>query len=363
MDLLRRVALSLATPVLALVAAALVTTALLALVGEDVGGFWSVMSTPPNARQQVNIINAGSALYLSGVAAAIGFRMNLFNIGVEGQYGLAAFMAAWFAGGGLVSGPLNTVLAVLIAMVTGALWAGIAGVLKVTRGVSEVIGTIMLNAISGLLVSYLLAKYGTNIGVSQTTTPMPESSRIPEVGIIPGASSGIDGLAFLAVVVGVAYWVVLTYTRFGFSLRAAGASETAAAAAGIDVRRMALVAMLASGAIAGLIAMPSLFSDTFAYGTGFQPGLGFTGIAVALLGRNHPGGIVFGAAIFAYLVDRGTQLNVLAGISPEIVSVTQGIIVLSVVVAYAIVQRYRTRSEQASVARRSSATSAKEVLA
>jgi simple sugar transport system permease protein len=151
-------------------------------------------------------------------------------------------------------------------------------------------------------------------------------------------------------VVGVAYSVILNRTRFGFDLRATGQSETAAVASGVSVKRMIMISMLMSGAVAGLIGMPVLFGQAFNYGTSFQTGIGFAGIAVALLGRNHPLGILAGALIFAFLSEQGNLLNILAGVSPDIVGVTQGVIVMAVVIAYEVVRRYRNRLEQAAVA-------------
>ena len=139
----------------------------------------------PEPRNVVNIINNATVLYLSGLAVAIGFRMNLFNIGVDGQYRVAAFAAAVVAGEAWLPGYLNTVLAILCAMVVGALWAGIAGVLRVTRGVSEVISTIMLNAIATVLVAYLLRKVAVRDEGSNAinTKQIPEGSRIPGIPI------------------------------------------------------------------------------------------------------------------------------------------------------------------------------------
>jgi len=149
---------------------------------------------------------------------------------------------------------------------------------------------------------------------------------------------------------GIGYAVLLGRSRFGFELRATGASATAAVASGIDVRRMVVISMLLSGAVAGLVGLPVMFSDSYNYGSSFQTGLGFTGIAVALLGRNNPIGIAFGALIFAFLSEQATLLNILAGVSPDIISITQGVIVMAVVIAYEVVRRYNTRLEQAQVA-------------
>jgi general nucleoside transport system permease protein len=336
----------LAAPVLALVIAVAVTSLVLLVAGDPVVTVWQTILSRPDARNVVNVINSGAVLYLSGIAAAIGFRMKLFNIGVDGQYRIAAFVAAWVAGEAWLPGLLNTLLALLAAVVVGALWAGVAGVLRVTRGVHEVIGTIMLNFTATFLVAYLLRKVAITQGNLIGTKPVPTGSRVPGISILPGTPEQVYGLVLLAVVVGVAYGVTLTRTRFGFELRATGQSPTAAMASGISVRRMTVVAMLLSGAVAGLIGMPLLFGEYYNYGVTFQPGLGFAGIAVALLGRNHPVGVALGALLFAYLDEQGNKLQIFADVSPELVLIIQGVIVMSVVIAYEAVQRYVIHREE-----------------
>jgi simple sugar transport system permease protein len=349
MVLVRRALIGLAAPVLALVVAAAVATLVLLLTGDDVGAFWTTMRTWPAHDDIVAILNQSAVLYLSGVAAAIGFRMNMFNIGVEGQYRLAGFAAGAFAGAGWLPGYLNTVAAIVVAMLTGAAWAGIAGVLRVTRGVSEVISTIMLNAIAGSLIGYFITRIGVSNGNDSNTRTMPKGTWLGSITIFKDSDTQLYALSLAAVVVGIGFWVLLNKTRFGFDLRAAGSSEPAAIASGVNVRRMIVIAMLLSGAVAALVGLPQMFSDSHNYGSSFQTNLGFTGIAVALLGRNNPVGIAFGALIFSFLSQQATLLNILAGISPDIISVTQGVIVMAVVIAYEIVRRYRVRVEQAQV--------------
>ena len=358
----RKVALALAAPVLAFATAAVVTMLVLVGTGDSPVEFWEIMLSIPGSRNVVNILNNAAILYLSGLAAAIAFRMNLFNIGVEGQYRVATFAAAVVAGQGLLPGPLNTVLTILVAMAAGAAWAGIAGLLRVTRGVSEVISTIMLNAIAVALVAYLLRTVGTRQGQVVVTDTMPEASWVPGIPVLPGEPTTLYGLALLAVLAGAGFAVLLSRTRFGFDLRATGQSPTAAVASGVDVKRMMLYTMLLSGAVAGLIGMPQLFGASHAYGSTIQTGIGFTGIAVALLGRNHPLGIALAAVVFAYLAEQANPLGILAGISPEIIAVTQGVVVLSVVIAYEVVHRYRERLEQAEVARQLAASRATEAV-
>ncbi|KQW45231.1 sugar ABC transporter permease [Nocardioides sp. Root1257] len=353
MNSLKRVGFALLAPVIAVLIAVLATSVVIAASGSDssAGDFWSVILSKPDNRLLVNILNQTTMIYLAAVAAAIGFRMGLFNIGVEGQYLLASYTAATFAGAALLPGALNIMATLVIAMAVGAIWAGIAGILRTTRGVSEVISTIMLNSIALILVGYLLDRYGLHGGNQVRTKDLPESSQL--AGWLPfeRPDGPIWTLGLLAVAVGVGFWVLLNKTRFGFDLRATGLSQTAAVASGIKVDRMVLISMLLSGAVAGLIWMPAYFGSAHTYGTTFQAGLGFTGIAVALLGRNQPVGMVFGAVLFAFLSTQSNTLTFQTDISPSIVQITQGVAVLAVVIAYELVRRYRIRLEQRTVAR------------
>lgn len=362
-DRLQAIGLALAAPAIAVVVAVLTTTVVIAAVGSSPGEFWAAMFSSPLPRIRVNIVNQTALIYISAVAAAIGFRMGLFNIGVEGQYTIASFAAASFAGAAYLSGFANIAVSLLVAIAVGAAWAGIAGILKTTRGVSEVISTIMLNAIAITLVGYLLDRYGVHRGNTVFTPKLPESDMPSGWFPYEDRDGDIWLLTILAVVIGVGFWVLLNRTRFGFDLRASGQSATAAKASGIQPQRMILVSMILSGAVAGLIWMPSYFGAAGSYGTAFQAGLGFTGIAVALLGRNSPLGMAFGAVLFAYLSQQSNTLTLNSDVSPSIVEITQGIAVLAVVVAYEVVRRWRRSLEQGRVARSLEASSQEEVAA
>jgi simple sugar transport system permease protein len=317
--------------------------------------FQSMIEYAGQPRTQVLILNQSTTYYLSAIAVAIGFRMNLFNIGVDGQYRLAAILAAAFAGNVALPAPLHVGLTILVAMTVGAMWAGIAGLLKVTRGVSEVISTIMLNFIATGIAAYLLAPgrlAESAAGSNNIATPtIPESGRVPGIPLIPGTTELVYGLIFLAALVGVAYWYILGRTRFGFDLRATGMSESAAVASGVNVKKMILISMLLSGAVAGLVGMPQLLGASYQYSLDFPAGLGFTGIAIALLGRNSPIGIAFGALLFGFL-DSSAQILDLEGVPKEIVLIMQGVIVLCVVIAYELVRRYTVRQVARDVGRK-----------
>jgi simple sugar transport system permease protein len=349
----RSTATALVAPLIAIVIAVIATSLVILISGSDsgIGDFWSVMLSAPEKNTMVDIINLAGELYIAAVAAAIGFRMGLFNIGVEGQYGLAAYVAAVFAGGMFLPGPLNVIVSIVLAVLVGAGWAGIAALLKVYRGVSEVITTLMLNAIGPIIVTHFLNKYGQQTGYEIQTKPIKGSSTV--AGWAPfGPDNGqIWTLGILAVLVGVGFWLLLNRTRLGFDLRATGLSASAAAASGVGARKMVIIAMLLSGGVAGLVWIPAFFggADTYSSAT-FVGNLGFTGLAVALLGRNRAGGMVFGALLFSWLSSQSNALQIKTDIAPQIVEITQGIAVLAVVVAYELVQRYRARAEQQAVA-------------
>ncbi|GED85163.1 ABC transporter permease [Streptomyces sp. 6-11-2] len=348
-----RVLLAVAGPVIALVAAILLTSVVLIASGKSpIEPYTLMLEQASFSDVQVLIINQASMYYLAALAVAVGFRMNLFNIGVDGQYRLAAMMTAVVGAHLALPSFLQIPTLLLVGMLTGALWAGVAGMLKVTRGVSEVVATIMLNAIATSLIGYLTLKdvWGVQVGNNMTTGTMKESGWVS--GIDLGSDVGqIYGLVFLAVAMGVVYWIVLNRTRFGFDLRATGESESAAAASGVDAKKMVLTAMLISGAVAGLSGLPLLLGDAHTYSLSFPTGLGFTGITIALLGRNNPIGIAFAALLIAFLDKASPALDYATPVAyeKEIATIMQGLIVFAVVISYEAVRQWGLRRQQKQV--------------
>jgi general nucleoside transport system permease protein len=300
----------------------------------------------------VNTVNRAATYYLSALAVAIGFRMNLFNIGVDGQYRLAAMLAAAAGGAWALPAVLHQIVIIVVAVVVGGLWAGIAAILKVTRGVSEVISTIMLNFIASGVIAFLLNPNWLAVKVAGSnnigTKPISSSGRVPSISY-PGSDLKIYGLVLLAVVAGIGFWFMINRTRFGFDLRATGISQSAAVASGVDAKRMVVIAMVMSGAVAGLVGMPQLLGGSYSYSLDFPTGIGFTGIGVALLGRNHPAGIAFASLLWAFL-DQSSQILEFNDIPKEIVAITQAAVLLSVVVVYEVVNRVGRRIDQRHVA-------------
>ncbi|MER7725319.1 ABC transporter permease [Streptomyces sp. NPDC096323] len=347
-----RLILGFAGPALALVVAFVLSTLVLLVSNRDPFELYRLLFEQASYSDvQVLIINQAGTYYLAALAVAVGFRMNLFNIGVDGQYRLAAMMAALVGASVNLPGPFQIALIVVVAMLVGAFWAGIAGILKTTRGVSEVVSTIMLNSIATSLIAWLILpkNFGDQAAGSNnlTTGEIHESGWFPGVSL--GAESGeIYGFTFVAAGCGLVYWFVLNRTRFGFDLRATGASESAAQASGVDAKKMILTSMLISGAVAGLAGMPTLLGDTHTYSLDFPVGIGFTGITIALLGRNHPVGIALSALLIAFLDKASSPLDQF-GFEKEIATIMQGLIVISVVISYELVRRYGTRRQQQKV--------------
>ncbi|GAA1198167.1 simple sugar transport system permease protein [Kitasatospora gansuensis] len=365
-----KIVLGLAAPVLAVLLSLVICSVLLAVSGKEPFKAFDVLFTYGTASDgQVGILNRATTYYLAGAAAAFGFRMNLFNIGVDGQYKLGVLFAAFVGSQVDLPAILQIPLLLLTAMAVGGLWASIAGLLKVYRGVSEVISTIMLNAIASAVVTLLLVpgifapEKGTTTNSIQTD-PISASSHF---FTLETAGGTLWGFLVIAVLVGIVFQFTLSRTRFGFDLRATGRSESAATASGVNVKRMVITSMVVSGGIAGLIGLPELMSSSYYFGQNIQPGLGFIGISVALLGRNSPIGIAFSALLFAFLDVAGTQLPLQGDYPQEIVNVMQGTIVICVVVAYELVRRYGLKRQQqkvgAELAAQAAAAAKKEVAA
>ena len=351
----RRLTLALAAPVAALILSLAVASIALVLSGSNpFPAYGRMFSYGFELETLVDMVNRATPLYLSAVAVAIGFRMNLFNIGVEGQYILASIIAAQVAAQLSLPAPLHLTVIILVAMATGAMWALIAGVLKVTRGIHEVISTIMLNAISiSFVVAMLFRQWDVpDESLNQETAEIPPSGRMPNLnGFVEtftreiGKGRVLWGFVIVAIIVGILYWIYVARTRPGYDLRASGINPLAAEASGVSPDRTIIVAMALSGAVGGLVGLPEVLGRDYAYGLQFTQNLGFAGIAVALLGQNHPGGIAIGALVFGFLDSAAPILDVHGDAPQEIVEIMKGIIIFAAVITYVVVQRRRQDEE------------------
>ena len=274
----------------------------------------------------------------TGLAVAVAFHAMLFNIGGEGQAmlgGLGITLVA-LAVDPYLPGILVIVLAIGGAALFGAAWALIPGWLQAYRGSHIVITTIMFNFIAAGLMVWLLGGWLMSSGQgSPQSRFFAEGAWLPKIHEIAGAM-GIDAarspLNLSIVIAGLAcigVWALIWRTKFGYALRAMGHSEPAARYAGIPVRRMIVIAMAISGGLAGCMALNIILGDQHKLVLNFSAGYGFTGIAVALMGRNHPVGIVMASLLFGALYQGGAELDFeFKSITREMVLVIQGLIIL-----------------------------------
>ena len=294
----------------------------------------------------------------AGLAVGLAFKGGLFNIGAEGQLALGAVAAAWtgYALPGLLGitfpAIIHIPLTILAGILAGAIWGGIPGWLKARFGGHEVINTIMMNYIALNITSYLLN------GPMKDPNPNNVVARTPMIAPSAQIPSIFSGYRFhwgfiLALVVAFIIWWLLWKTTLGFEIRTAGANPDAGRYAGINVPRTIIVTMVISGILAGLAGTIEVTGLNFRHELGFSVGYGFDAIAIALLGKCHPFGIVLGALLFGGMRNGATRMQFLTQIPVDVISVIQALILLFVA-ADAIVRyiyRVRIREERVTLTR------------
>lgn len=341
-------------PLVAVGAAFLVGGILVAIIGDDPIKTYSLLISNSfgSMKDFGYTLFIATPLIFTGLSVAVAFRSGLLNIGAEGQLVVAAFATAWVGikfGGTVVdifgkqvdyswySLPsfLLIPLCIITAVVVGGLWGALPGYLKARFGSHEVINTIMLNFIAIALVSYLTQYHYKKPGdpILQTV-PIGEAAHIPRISqFIPGMPEFVPlSIAFLiAVAMCVAVYVFLWKTKWGYELRAVGENPSAAEYGGISPRRQIVVAMTISGALAGMVAIGEVLGYRYLYYHDFSGEVGFLGIAVALLGRNHPVGVFISALFFAILYRGGIFVDAFTNyVSKDLVEILQAVVILFV---------------------------------
>ena len=274
----------------------------------------------------------------TGLAVAVAFHAGLFNIGGEGQAmigGLACAMLALWLGPSLPA-LLLLPLMLVAAMIGGAAWAAVPAALQAYRGSHVVITTIMFNFIASALLAYLLVNHlKAPGGMTVESVAFAASAQMPGMHQLLGAigiswpRTPLNLSVLLAAGAAVGIWLLLWRTRMGYELRAVGHSPAAAHYGGILPKRQVMLAMLISGALAGMVGINELAGVQHRLLLDFVAGAGFTGIAVSLIGRNHPVGVVMAALLFGALFQGGAELAFeIPGFSRDMVTTLQGLIVL-----------------------------------
>jgi general nucleoside transport system permease protein len=270
-------------------------------------------------------------LIFTGLAVAVPFQAGMFNIGAEGQLTLGALAAA--SVGALWPGvpwPVAPVFAILAALLAGSIWGAIPGWLRAKRGSHEVINTIMLNFVAAGIASYVTLYLLKNPDTQNPETrPIGAGYLIHQFALFGGAP--VSTALPLALLVAVLVWVLMWKTVVGYEMRAVGQNESAARSAGINSGRMRIIAMAVAGGLAGLVGVGEVLGNAGKFRLGFSPEYGFIGIAVALLGRNQPGGVVAAALLFGALHKGTADLDLeTEHVTRELSLVLQALVILSV---------------------------------
>lgn len=322
-----------AGPVISIILALVTGGIMIALTGQDPLLVYSIMfaDTLGNSYGIGQVLFKATPLIFTGLSIAFAFRAGLFNIGAEGQMTVGAFAAAW-AGFTFVNLPwiILIPLSAAAGFAAGALWGGIAGILKAKYGSHEVINTIMLNFIALAITSYLV----NNVYLVPATIHTPEISpnavllRFDSLtGIFKG--SPFNTSFVLAIAACIMVYVLINKTRFGYGIKTYGYSPNAAEYARMNTKKILTSAMAIAGGIAGLAGMNFVNGYKHYFELGFSENAGYVGIAVALIARNNPFAIIIVSIFFGILDYGGLTVNTM--VPKEIVTILQGLIILFII--------------------------------
>jgi ABC-type uncharacterized transport system permease subunit len=339
-------------PFLAVVTALIIGAILIMLTGssfsQTVEAYAALLQGSVGSVKAISeTLTAATPLILAGLSVAIAFRAGLFNIGGEGQI-LIGGMFAVYAGFSITGLPIyvHLPIALLAGIIGGAIWGFIPGLLKAKTGAHEVIVTIMLNYIALRLVDFFLKtelfqREGRNDPVSKTVEASAQLTQL--LGWMNPALRVHLGLIVALIAAGFIHWLLFRTTT-GFEFRAVGANPNAARYAGMSITKVYILVMMIAGGLAGLAGSGQILGVLDRATPGFSSNIGFDGIAVALLGRSNPWGVVAAAVLFGGLRAGGQQMQVSADVGIDLIAVIQALIIMFVAAPALITALYRLKT-------------------
>jgi simple sugar transport system permease protein len=334
-------------PVVAIFLALLVGSVIITFTGDDVVLAISslVLGAFGNLRSLGQSFLAATPILFTGLAFAVAYRSGIFNIGAEGQFLVGAIAGAYV--GTLFSHlPAFIYIPIVLASggIVGALWAFLPAILKIKLGVHEVINVIMLNKIALYLTNWLVSVDGPfRQGSVQPATPFVcEVVRLQP--ILPKSPMNVG--YFIGIVVAYLMYLIMWKTSSGYQMRAVGYNMHAAKFSGINAESSIVKAFMISGALAGIGGAMEICSVFGRFYAGFSPGYGFEGIAVSLLGNNHPAGIIISSLLFGALKTGAMRMQILAGTNVNLVKVLQALIIFFVAGKWSITELYARYKEK-----------------
>lgn len=339
-------------PMLAILTAVVLGGIIIALVrGNPILAYYGLIDGSFGSAKALSETAVWATPYIfGGLAVALAFKGGLFNIGAEGQLALGATFSAligyalplWL--GFDIPAIIHLPLTIIVGMAAGALWAAIVGFLKAYTGGHEVINSIMMNYIALNTISFLLngpMKDPSPTNVIARTPLIAEGARMPAI---------FDGLRIhwgfvFALLMAYLVWWMLNKTTLGFEIRTVGANPDAAKYAGINVKRTIILTMALSGMLAGLAGAIEVTGLNYRHELGFSIGYGFDAIAIALLGKSHPLGVVLASILFAAMRNGATRMQFLTQMPVDLISMLQALILLFVAADAIIRYIYRIKAQ------------------
>ncbi len=321
------------TPIVSVLLALIVGAIIIACMGKSpVQGYAAMIQGSLGDVSKIGkTLERACPLIFTALAAVFAYKCGVFNLGGEGQFIMGASAAAYVVITFNLSGVVAALVAMVVGIVFGGLWALLPGIMKITRGLNEMITTIMFNYIALYFMEFLYKNVYSDEGLPQTPA-MPKNAHLFDVG---PAHVGV----LLAIIVGVLLWYLIFRTSFGFKIRAVGMSPEAAKVNGFPVRLLIVLAFVISGAVAGLGGVVELFGKTpFRLADGFGSGFGFDGVAIALIAQLNPIASIVVALLFGVLATGGTMMQSVIGVPTAIVDIIRGLIIIFAVAGMAMVR-------------------------
>lgn len=285
-----------------------------------------------NAGRVAQSLQSACPLIFTALAVSFAYKCGVFNLGGEGQFILGACATMFVLETTGVEGVPGILLGILVGIIAGGLWGLLPGVMKITRGLNELITTIMLNYVATLLMNFMYSKvlHDPDSGNLQTmavadSVVLPKIDRL-HIGVI------------IAILMAVAVWYVIYKTSFGFKIRAVGINPTAAKVAGFPVKRLVLLSFVISGAIAGFGGSVDLLGRQYRLMTGFGSGFGFSGVAIALIAQLNPIGSMAVALFFGMLTTGASSMQVGIGVPSAILDIIRALIIIFAVAGMAMMK-------------------------
>lgn len=336
---IKNIVIKVLVPILSVLCAFIVGAVLIAGIGGNPIEAYTYLlkgafGTPSNIGETV--VKA-IPLIFTGLAATFAYKCGVFNLGAEGQFVMGAVVSIWVSTTlkGITGIPL-IIISLTFGAIAGGIWGAIPGILKITRGLNEMIVSIMLNYVAILFMGYLYTGPLREGNVPQTAAVTDKLGRI-------FSQSRVHAGIIIALILAFIIYYFLFYTSKGFKLRAVGLNQTASQFNGFPVKKFMLISFIISGAIAGLGGSVELHGTQFRLMSGFGQGYGFDGVAIALIGQLNPIGTVLVAYLFAILRTGATTMQVGSGMPTSVIDIIQALVIVFAVAGSAFTNLPKTR--------------------